>query len=187
MLPESIAVDVSAIQVAKAIVGHLLAAEERRDASAPVNSAPLLDGFRRFFLDDLTSVDTHRVYVWPYMGPNQVIIRGFALSTFPKRQDTHVFGSLMKFYPLAFLVTTEEIRHPAFRFAKLPVPYSTSRERIRIPLHLAPPTSWPERPFRNEVLIHHGRESSVATPLGQSEPDRGLPFEAADPDFKGGS
>lgn len=104
-LPRDITVDAHQSRVARAIVGHLLAADEdpQRTLSDP---ASMFDKMRSFFLHpELPVPDDLHVYVWPYAGSFQVLIRGFCISTLgPPRYPAPIAGNLIKFYPLGFIV-----------------------------------------------------------------------------------
>lgn len=152
-LPRDITVSAQPASVARAVVGHMLAADEnpQRANNQPV---PLRDSMQSFFLDQDGSPPSElRVHAWPYPLTQQVLLRQFAISTLGRpKYPAPVSGCLLKFFPLAFLVTRTSVEVPGTRFGLLDLSTSTTAD-IELPIHGAPRPSWPERIQGNEVLF----------------------------------
>ncbi len=105
-----------------------------------------------------------RVYVWPCAGRKQVILRNFGVTAIVKPlYESPLVGDLLKFFPLAFFVTTDPARPPGFRLGSLALENTNDPSELQIPLSGAPYSDWPERPRDNEALIISNRVGSVAT------------------------
>ena len=154
-------VSILPLAVARAVVGHLLAAEERPDATLPLVDAALLKEMREYFLG-LTSTGPHfQIFVWPYSGNELVIVRGFAIARVLGRKHHWIVGDVLKFFPVAFWVVSEQPTDVEFGFAKLELTKS-NETLIEIPLRNVPPLGWPERPRDDEVVLLSGERSHIA-------------------------
>jgi len=152
-LPRNVTVSGNPASIARAVVGHILAADENplRALTQPV---PLRDAMRGFFLGpDLPPPPELRVLVWPYPLTQQVLLRQFAISTLGEpRYPAPVSGCLLKFFPLAFLVTRTSVEVPGVRFSSLNLGTSDPIN-IELPLRGSPRPGWPDRIQGNEFLV----------------------------------
>ena len=169
-LPKSAEVDVNPQRVGRAVVGHLLAAEERSDPVAPLTAGTTTDAMRAYFLGTDTGSPPFRLFVWPYAATDIVIVRGMGLVRVLGRTHGVVVGDVLKFFPLAFWLVGTAPENVEFPFAELPL-MESGTAALRIPLQRIPPARWPELPGKEEIVLSsHGR-THVATP--QSEDRRG--------------
>jgi hypothetical protein len=108
-----------------------------------------------------------RIYYWLYRSPIQVLVRDAAVG-WPGNGITPFTFWLMKFYPLAFLVTFNEPEKRAFSLTALDQYGSLRSEAKRVvPVELYPmiPDSFPEIPTNREGhMILYGEEAVVAAP-----------------------
>lgn len=111
-------VDLSPNRVARAVVGHLLAAEERRDPVAPLVDRGIDLEMRQYFLDESSGAPPFRIYVWPYAASDIVIMREFGASKLGVRGA--VVGSIFKLFPFAFWVAAHD-DSVAVSIAELPL------------------------------------------------------------------
>jgi hypothetical protein len=164
VLPSHATVRVRGASVARAVVGHLLAAEDRANPSAPLSPGTLLADMRAYFLRTDQRVPKFRIYVWPYAGPDIVIVRGFGLARVLGRPHDPVVGDVLKFAPFAFWVVGVAPPDVEFPFAEIPL-LEDDEIDLRIGLERLPSASWPEQPLENEVVAlatersHIGRRS----------------------------
>jgi hypothetical protein len=153
-LPRKIEVSCQEAASARAVVGHLLAADEDPDRSLAGRDR-VAQAMCDFFLDDqaLPPPNLH-VSLWPYPGTQQVLIRQFCISTLgsPRRYPAPISGGLLKFFPVGFLVSSTPPIVPGFRFAQLNLSNNSETE-ISLPLADAPRPGWPERIQGNEALL----------------------------------
>jgi hypothetical protein len=103
----SIDVETETLSWARSVVGHLLAAEERRDPWTIPPEGTSTRALKTFFLDDESQwpPDMH-LSAWLYPARAQVIVKGFAVSGIlgPNRYGP-IIGDVLKFFPVAFWVT----------------------------------------------------------------------------------
>lgn len=154
ILPREATVDIRQSAVARAVVGHLLAADERSDAALP--NGKMLEAMRAFFLGE--SVSELRVFVWPYMG-DLVILKSFlTVAILPSGREglvkmpyKPILGHILKFDPVAFWVVWDAPDPFPFRWTELSLK-DDSLTQIKIPL-LSPSQDWPERPLDHEAAV----------------------------------
>lgn len=165
-LPSSFSVRFKPHRVARAIVGHLLAAEIRPEPYAPLVSAPMPDAMRQYFLDETQPMPERlELHCWPYPSEMQVIIRAAGYG----RPGHVITGDFMKFFPLAYWVAWD--RPPS---VTIPLPrISLSREcglddeaSVTIQLDGVPPIDWPEHPSSHDLLLVNDEMTILSQPRG---------------------
>ena len=161
-LPEVAPLEVNAGAVARSVVGHLLAAEERQSPTAPLSDGSLLGEMRAFFLDSRPHTPPFRIFVWPYPASEIVIVRGFALSRVLGRTHGPVVGDVLKFFPLAFWVVGHADPGISFPFVELPLS-GVGLTRIEVPMRGIPSPKWPELPGKQEVVALNAERTHVAS------------------------
>ncbi|MES3034074.1 MAG: hypothetical protein V4813_08755 [Gemmatimonadota bacterium] len=167
LLPDRAELDVDAQGVARAVIGHLLAAEERSTPSAPLANGTALFAMRAFFLERATEPPPFRLFVWPFLGTDITIVRGFSLARVLGDAHGPVIGDVLKFFPLAFWLVHHAPDDVVFPFAQIPL-QSEGICRLRIPLRRLPP-QWPEMPGPKEVVALTAERTYLAR---QSAPAR---------------
>lgn len=160
-LPDVAVVNLRPLDVARAVVGHLLAAEERSNPVAPLVGGSLLEEMRSYFLGAVIGTPAFRIFVWPYAGSDLVIARGFALARVLGRAHGPVVGDVLKFFPLAFWVVGSAPDDVDFPFAELPLAEG-NEVTLEIPMRRVPRAQWPERPGDQEVIVLAGERTHVA-------------------------
>lgn len=143
--------------VARSVVGHLLAVEHSRRAAGEMEEA-----MARYFLDEtLNWPDDLRFTSWVYPYRRQVSMRGTGYMRL--HTQAHSFFYLLKFYPLAFLISTGGLspegdclqRH----FERPMALNDESIFRLRLDTFVHP--LWPEAPD-DEGMLLMGSGSMVA-------------------------
>lgn len=164
-LPSSFRITLKPHRIARAVIGHLLATEERRDRAAPLNDAPVLDGMRRYFLNPSAVLTNAELYVWPYPSDEFVIVRFLGLA----RPGVHdlIMGDVLKFFPLAFWLVYDAPPNLRYPFPRLPLDAVGGLDHevtLEVPLSRIPVPTWPERPSKNELVLTNSNLSHVGRP-----------------------
>lgn len=150
-LPSSAVVDVDGPRVGRAVVGHLLAAEERSNPLAPLAEGGALHAMRAFFLGPTPDTPPFRLFLWPFLGSDITIVRGFSLARVLGDGHGPVIGDVLKFFPLAFWLVHAVPEDVMIPFAEIPLTH-VGISHVTIPLRALPPLRWPEMPGRAEVV-----------------------------------
>ncbi|MCA8948438.1 MAG: hypothetical protein KDE27_02990 [Planctomycetes bacterium] len=161
-LPGHIDVDIQPANVARAVMGHLLAAELRADMALHPSSAPMQQSMRDYVLDSTLDLPPNlRVFVWPYWGKRQVVLRGvgvlFDLGVVsPLRM---LVGDFLKYLPLAFMVTYDPPQPVPQKFARFELE-ARGHQVGQVVKHSVPTRmsdslrpSWPESPNVSDALM----------------------------------
>jgi len=162
-LPSRFRVKCKPQRLLRAIIGHLLAAEPRAEPWEPVVSTPMLDSYRRYFLDtNLSPPEELRVYCWPYPSQKQVIIRSAGIQKYGKEVITSAF---LKFFPTGFWLTWEQPDSVSISLSDITPKPACALDDIReveIRLDLVPPIDWPEHPHKHETLFIYDQHMVIA-------------------------
>jgi hypothetical protein len=152
------------VRLAKAIVGHLLAAEQQTRRFTAPRTAPMIKVMRDFFLSfDAGLPATLEIFAWPYPSELIVVCRGLGVV----RPGHALLCDTLKFFPLAYLVAFDR-----------PVGFSLDMPRLSIPSHFGPQdeaevsidfgvkcrADWPENPGPNDALLFNDAMTVVAQP-----------------------
>lgn len=156
VLPQSFELEVKPQRIARAVMGHLLAAEPRENMAEPPVDAPFQAAMREYVLDSsLPLPNSLDILVWLYPSRRQVIIIGSAFAIYHNMKSA-VVGSFIKFFPFGFWVTcnrSSDYRIPYERLLpnrSIPLDAVT---KIRISKISTPPESWPESPSDDGMLF----------------------------------
>jgi hypothetical protein len=168
VLPSETWINIRTHYLVRSIVGHVLAAHGSKDPAKPLPGFG--EGFyadlRSYFLDEsLPLPDAVTVYYWPYLGEDQVIIKGLGLSSIDGIHSAA--GDLIKFSPMAYYVAFS----PGDPL-DLPVPSIRGHGcndldcevSLLIRLDSIPSAHWPETPTRDHHTLMLPELSFVATP-----------------------
>jgi hypothetical protein len=171
-LPNSFIVNLQPHRVARAVVGHLLAAEERKDSTAPLRHAPLPDDMRRYFLDpEIVAPSTLEMFVWPYAGDAQIITGPISVSNMGARDS--VLGRVLKFFPLAFWLVYERPETTHVHLPSLDIHTESGLDfhsSITLPLRGVPRSDFPETPSSDEFVLLNNESTFFVTPRRRNLP-----------------
>ena len=165
-LPHVATVEYQPALVARAVIGHLLAAEPDRE----LRREPLNDAFtvamRRYFLSDAIALPAQfRLYVWSHPFSETVIARD--IQYLDTRSGDPVTAHTLKFYPLAFALVSVERNMPridAVQIAPVGIDVVGESAEIEIPLRRSPGRTWPEQPQHSGlVLLNRDRAITVSS------------------------
>ena len=163
-LPARVVVTVKAQRVARAVIGHLLAAVPPEMAGKmPLDGTRAL---RDYFLDpDAPLPDGVSIYYWTYPSLRLVIARAVAKVTFDSRPP--LLGDILKFYPLGYWVVW---KGRPLRTGGLSLLLANraldidSEEDLPIGFHNQPALDFPEAPEGVEVTMMNDRLGVTAKP-----------------------
>jgi hypothetical protein len=170
-LPTYLTVSIQPQRVARAVIGHLLAADEAH--SKQPRKAPMIDAMRGYFLDETKELpDNLRLFFRPYRGLRQTVLRGVGVM-FGFTQVSPppiVVGDFLKYFPIAFCLASDPPEQIATQLqgreidprglalddeVGLPVPTGTADT-------FAP--DWPEHPTGFEALLLNDKACVYAEP-----------------------
>lgn len=160
-LPAAIPVEIAPQAVMRSVLGHLAAQGVGRYAKGPITE-PLKDYILNRALPLPAPI---RMYYWLYPHRPQVLIRDAVRSHLSTK--TLVSFWLLKFFPLAFLVTLDEPSERQFRQHNLDTYRGVtieSRQSISVQLRPLVHPMWPEAPG-DDAIILYGPEALVANPI----------------------
>jgi hypothetical protein len=158
-LPAQMSVNGQPQQIMRAVLGHIAAQGVGRYQKGP-DTEPLRD----YFLDGAAPLpDWINVYYWTYPYQEQVVVRDCAYLDLRINKPFVIW--LLKFFPVAFLVSWNEPSEHHFELTNLAqwraAPLEESVElfvQLRPALH----QWWPEAPTEHSVVVY-GQEGLVAT------------------------
>lgn len=157
-LPNVLAFTTKPQRVIRSLLGHMSAQGVSRYRKGP-NTEPIRD----YILDpSLPLPENLKVYSWPYPYSRQVIVRDFGLVDL--RVPEPVVCWFMKFFPVGFLVTFDEM--PGYQFPGTELSRWRSAsidEEVNIPFALkpVPPQFWPEAPTDTSAVFY-GKEAVMS-------------------------
>ncbi|QIE22591.1 hypothetical protein [Caballeronia sp. SBC2] len=169
-LPRTQLFDYQPNKFARAIIGHLLAANAVHDVRTDGPSPPIDMALRAYFLDPSASFpDNLDLHYWLYPYRSRVIVKHGALG-FTGSGGAVIYGHLLKFFPFAFWVVKNDAGFhnwkPAAR--RLNIDLSTDINAVnRLAIDLRPLESpnFPEAPEDNRMLLISDHLASRADDL----------------------
>jgi hypothetical protein len=163
-LPAVALVDLQPAFVARAVIGHLLAAEPAKRPRHEALDGELPRAMREYFLSsELALPSEFRLHVWPY--PSDRVVIGRGIGHYDTRGGDPIVADTLKFFPLAFAVVSVESLMPEIPAARILPELAGSFDgttSLQIPLRGFPGLTWPERPQQSSiVLLHRDRVVTV--------------------------
>lgn len=143
--------DVALNRVARSVVGHLMA-----HSLGTFGLGELRQDLSRYFLDEAAIFPVrYCLYAWPFPYNEQVVIDAAAIVDMRADRQNHCF-SLLKFYPMAFLVTEGALPASEWALTRLDPHLSGSLGDV-VPLAFAvsglPRRRWPEAPGKFAAVL----------------------------------
>lgn len=165
----SIDVETKPLWLARSVVGHVLAAEERKDPWTISPEGASTRALKDFFLNEASPwpSDMH-LYVWLYPAPAQIIVRGFAISgVLEPRRYGPIVGDVLKFFPVAFWLTVGSASGSHQNLTALPLSGNEeASDTLSLSLRGYPHVRWPEQSRDHEIVLMNDDRTSVATGSG---------------------
>ena len=156
-----IEVTAKAGRVARSAIGHLLANGLNRHREGKVD-AQLTD----FVLDRESAFPADlRMYYWLYPDNRQIVIHGAGTVALGCGVGIPFF-KLIKFYPIAFLITLGDVHDRDFRFPGLHQALEAGVDadhRFEFDLTSIPHVRWPEHPRTDDAILYTPG-ATIATP-----------------------
>lgn len=168
VLPRSFAISAKPNRIARALIGHVLAAENRQDRYAELNSAPMPAALRDFFLDEAKPMPSRlEIYCWPYPSDLQVIIRSTSILRYGR--NGQVVGDFLKFFPVGFWLAWDRPETVSLRLGSLPrLKRLDDEAEIRLYFDPIPYVDWPENPAGDFMMYFSSEQTCIARPTASS-------------------
>ncbi len=171
ILPRVATVSIEPARVARAVIGHLLAAEPVRRARHEELGGDMPEAMRHYFMSsDQALPPTIRLVAWPYPRETIVIGRGIGRLDYPPGEP--IVADVVKFFPVAFAVLSVERQQPLYEFLEIRPELADAADtpiNVELPFHGVPPAEWPEHPGASgivllnwERVIHATRKTATA-------------------------
>jgi hypothetical protein len=156
ILPDSFEVECYPNAIMRSVLGHLLAAKTETD-EVVVDTV-----LRPCILDpSLPIPDDIHIFYWVYPYETISILRDFAMPAVRGNLQTSGFFNMIKFYPIAFLITHQlpsyEKLLSLHQFNQLP---SGDKANLQINLRLIKRSTWPEECLGEENFLVVGRAAN---------------------------
>lgn len=166
ILPSKQQITTKPHRLARAIIGHLLAASLDHNISNKPLDSPFDNTLREYFLDLNKNIPRDiQIYYWLYPSKNQLILKGFGLAELGTKKP--ITGHILKFYPVAFWVVFRQPDNVKINHDRLVVEKCNSIDEehtINLSYENVPPTNWPENPRDNEIILLNDKQIVKAKP-----------------------
>ncbi len=163
-LPKTIRVEIKPQKIARAIIGHLLAANSIEHLHEPPVASDLDEPLREYFLNqELPFPEQFDLYYWPYPYRDQVVAK--YLSKLDTSSRALLTFHVMKFPPLGFMLAYKKEE-----YSNLNLPLIIEEKRasfnnskfLNVDLSIIPERHFPERPNGNEVILMNENQAFKA-------------------------
>ena len=171
-LPSVARVSIQPALVARAVIGHVLAAEPDRAARLKTPVGTMLRDMRAYFLSrDLALPPELELLIWPFPADRIIIGRGF--SRLEVGSGSIAKFEMLKFFPVAFVLmgTSAKRLYPSVSRVRPEVAETWDASvEIDIPLRPSPGPGWPELPGDDGVVCVSSPRMFVADLVGSAAP-----------------
>lgn len=154
-LPQVVYIPAQPQAIMRSLLGHISAQGVGR-----YKKGPLTDAFRGYFLDPtLPLPDGIRIFYWAYPYGPHVMARDVAYLDIPSHTAFSIW--ILKFFPIAFMVTWDEPKGLNTAIHGLDSWRSCHFDQtvdLHVFLKTIPPVFWPEAPTDQSVLVY-GKET----------------------------
>lgn len=165
VLPSSIFTFIRPQRIARAIVGHCLAANSINETRDGLTSSPMNDILREYFLNiDAAFPEKLNIYFWPYPSRRQVIIKGMGKASLKSKP---IIGNVIKFLPLGFWIVWDKPNNVRISLPELVKDKSLNIDDVlqfEIDIHNIPRIDFPETPSTDEFILMNDNFSLEAIP-----------------------
>jgi len=160
-LPDVLHFSLRPTAIARAVLGHLVAANTSHDRAG-------FDDVANDLLHDLAAPipESLSIFYWIHPFPDVVALRGVIMPAIRGRLDAFAVFSILKFFPLGFAVTDArgyEDTDSLTPFRNLP---ATAVADLPVHLRRSHHANWPEAPEQDNIILmgHQGAQSVIAKP-----------------------
>ena len=162
-LPESLLVWMKPQRVARAVAGHVMAANAAWEVASPPVRAPFPSALRAYLLDYHAPLPHEvEIYYWVYPHRHQVVVKGAAKVSFSRKWV--LLGHIIKFFPLGFWILWSRPQHVTIRLPLLVPERHMEIDEMRqvcVNLRRIPRHDYPEGPADDEVVFFPGQTTSI--------------------------
>lgn len=152
-------------RVARAVIGHLLAAVGPRYIGRPHGDAPMQTALRKYVMNPGASLPKSvSVYCWAF--PHREIVVARTIAKFDFRMSAPVLGDILKFYPLGFWIVFQNPGERQWGVPELLPNRATeldAEEEVPFDIASPPHQRFPEAPDEPEGTFFGDSVGIVAT------------------------
>ncbi len=136
------------VRLIKAILSHLLSVKIN------IDEVTFDEAIRKFIFSETETIpDSINIFYWIYPYDTTVIMRDFLIPAIPGDFSSFTFSHLIKYFPLAFLITEKEEFRGLPNLTKYRNCSINDEVDIRIDLKAINDYDWPERVDDSNILI----------------------------------
>ena len=151
-------------KVARALVGHLLAADPSGKRFDPPTQAPMIEAMRTYFLaSDDPAPSCLQLFAWPFPFDHHVLARSVIVARVLEGAVGPILGDFLKFFPLAWWLTYDLNPEVVVAGTSFPLLPAGDRQSVRIRFRPTVFPEWPEKAREDEVMLMDFRRTSIAT------------------------
>jgi hypothetical protein len=151
-LPPSVRLPARPGATARAVIGHILAAESGVKPHAPLSDAPMLAAMRAYFLTAGASAHQDlELFFWPFPSTGHQLARAVGISRVLGEPLGPIVGDFLKFFPLAWWLVFRRPSDIQITLSRMPL--FPAEGEVAVLLRPVPPPTWPEEPMHDEVLV----------------------------------
>lgn len=162
-LPDRMQILIRPQRVLRCVLGHIAA----HGLNGFKNEAPITLPLKDYILDPTNPLpDTIHVYYWVYPFSAQVLLKWAGMLRLDGTPP--LTFSLLKFFPLAFLMTIQEETGQRFSLPTLDTFRKASidsQHEVILPLRPLPHRLWPENPDDDGIIMYHDDYAHLVKPL----------------------
>ena len=168
-LPQYVQQYIKPQRIARAIVGHVIAALAVDETRNGLRSDPMTDKMRHYFLNqDAPLPEQIEIYFWLYPERKQVIVKHMGkMIQVEDGSNEIVKGHIIKFLPFGFWLTFESPSIRARNIHKLIKQRSMGiddPDLISLDIYDVPPLNFPETPEGNQFMMYNSNYGAQSTP-----------------------
>lgn len=139
-------------RVVRSVIGHLIA-----HGIDSHRKGPLFNALTDYFLDSSAKwPEELKLYCWPYPNNDQIVIRIAGYVSVQAGIPNCTF-TLIKFFPLAFLITPDEPPRSSFSYSRIDSSLTHKIDEevlVTLPISNIPRIRWPESPDKFGAVMH---------------------------------
>lgn len=148
VLPKVTYLKTKPIRLIKSILGHLVAAKVN------IDDVVLDKQIRNFIFNDEATIPPEiNIFYWIYPYDNIIIMRDFATLSKPGDKSSFSFCHLLKYFPVAFMVTTSSEFRNLESLTKYRDLSIDEEVEIKVNLNLIKEWNWPEKVDKNNMIF----------------------------------
>lgn len=168
-MPGGFKVTTKPLLLARAIVGHFIAAEHRKNRHELPQTGDMYRKMKVFFLDENAPWPDNLYFsLWPYNDKKIFLSRGFGYINALQKAWGPMVGDVVKFCPVSFLVSDIDPSISGYSLTRLPLNSSLAIQdevTFEIGFENLPPFHWPQAPGDTGAVLMDMDRAIVARPI----------------------